>query len=207
MIPASSESNSKDFLVKVPDGNWADHMEYVERLAIFEPFESASHPQPELATHHDDDDVLDIGLDIHSVSEDDQETLLLGQCAAAAVSNDLDHTFFFLLYCHAAEKLEAEWPSPQPAQKPSWFAGFFLPPEPKTVKNRLPMFPDFVTDLTSTWNKPLSTRVTVPSYGQYLDFSSTPMEPSLAAYLAPSHHHGMDGPTTLPSKHCRFSAS
>ncbi|XP_039904084.1 uncharacterized protein LOC120744034 [Simochromis diagramma] len=33
------------------------------------------------------------------------------------------------------------------------------------------------------------------------------MEPSLAAYLAPSHNHGVGGPATLPSKHCRFSAS
>ncbi len=33
------------------------------------------------------------------------------------------------------------------------------------------------------------------------------MEPSLAAYLAPSHNQGVGGPTSLPSKHCRFSAS
>ncbi len=34
-----------------------------------------------------------------------------------------------------------------------------------------------------------------------------PMEPSLVAYLAPSHNQGVGGPTSLPSKHCRFSAS
>lgn len=62
-----------------------------------------------------------------------------------------------------------EWPSPPPAQKQSRFSGFFLPPEPTTVRNNLPMFPDFVAELTLTWNKPLSTRTTVPSYGQFLD--------------------------------------
>ncbi|XP_013769601.1 mitogen-activated protein kinase kinase kinase kinase 4-like [Pundamilia nyererei] len=36
--------------------------------------------------------------------------------------------------------------------------------------------------------------------------ANTPgMEPSLAAYLAPSHNHGVGGPTTLPYKQCRFS--
>lgn len=30
---------------------------------------------------------------------------------------------------------------------------------------------------------------------------------SLAAYLAPSDNHGINSPTTLPSKHCRFTAS
>lgn len=34
-----------------------------------------------------------------------------------------------------------------------------------------------------------------------------PMELSLAAYLPPSHNHGVGDPTTLPSKQCRFSKS
>lgn len=52
-------------------------------------------------------------------------------------------------------------------------------------------------------------------YGQYMELDGTqgaglanlpPMEPSLDAYLASSHNHGVGGPTTLPSKDCRFSA-
>ncbi|KAL2102052.1 hypothetical protein ACEWY4_003813 [Coilia grayii] len=31
----------------------------------------------------------------------------------------------------------------------------------------LPLFPDFVTELTSSWNKPFSTRASVPSYAQF----------------------------------------
>ncbi len=78
------------------------------------------------------------------------------------------------------------------------------------------MFPDFVAELSSTWNKPLSTRATVPSYGQFLDLDGAekaglvnppPMEASLAAYLALAQNHSVGSPTTLPSKCCRFSAS
>ena len=54
-----------------------------------------------------------------------------------------------------------DWPSPPPAQKPSRFSGFFLLPEPTTVRNNLPVFPDFVAELTLMRNKPLSTRATL----------------------------------------------
>ncbi len=96
------------------------------------------------------------------------------------------------------------------------FMGFFHPSEPTAVKNHLPMFPNFVSELTSTWNKPLATCIMVPGCRQYLDLDGAdkvglvnppPMEPSLAAYLALSHNQGVGGPTSLPSKHCRFSAS
>ncbi|KAL7398707.1 hypothetical protein ABVT39_013841 [Epinephelus coioides] len=191
-------------------------MEYVDGLAECEtePSQGASQPPLQLAACHNDDDVLDISLDVHGLSEDEQEALSSGQYTAAAASVDRDDTSFLSLYRRAAEKLEVEWASPPPTQKPLRFAGFFLPPEPTTVKNSLPLFPDFVAELTSTWNKPLSTRVTVPGYGQYLDLDGAekaglvnppPMEPSLAAYLAPAQNHGVGGPTTLPSKHCRFS--
>ncbi|CAK6955814.1 uncharacterized protein LOC121813534 [Scomber scombrus] len=191
-----------------PKSPLVDHMEYLDGLAKCEldPSEGASQPLPQLAACHDDDDVLDIGLDMHGLSEDAQEALSSCHYTAAAALVDRDDTSFLSLYRRVAEKLEVEWPSPPPAQKPLQFAGFFLPPEPITIKNSLPLFPDFVAELTSTWNKPLSTRITVPGYGQYLDLDGAekaglvnplPMEPSLAAYLAPA----------LPSKHCRFSAS
>nr|XP_013888376.1 PREDICTED: uncharacterized protein LOC106535818 [Austrofundulus limnaeus] len=168
-----------------------------------------------LDLHHRGEDVLDIGLDVHGLSEDDDEPGPSTEAPAAVGANQED-TSFLSLCCRAAQKLEVDWPAPPPAQKPLRFAGFFLPTEPTAVKNHLPMFPDFVSELTSCWTKPLSTRVTVPGYGPYLDLEGAenaglvnipPMEPSLAAYLAPSHNHGVSRPTTLPSKPCRFSAS
>lgn len=52
-------------------------MEYVEGLAKSEPEPSmsASQPQLGLAARHDDDDPLDTGLEIHALSEDEQESL------------------------------------------------------------------------------------------------------------------------------------
>ncbi|XP_076746637.1 uncharacterized protein LOC112431703 [Maylandia zebra] len=219
--PASSESEDENFQVDVPAISWADHMEYVDGLADDgpEPCRSADGLQPGLkpaSAPQEDDDVLDIGLDIHGLSEDEQESSLSTQYAAAAAPVGHDDTSLFSLFRRAAEKLQVDWPSPPPARKPSRFAGFFLPPEPATAKNCLPMFPDFLCELTASWDKPLSTRVTVPGYGQYMELDGAegaglanppPMEPSLAAYLAPSHNHGVGGPATLPSKHCRFSAS
>ncbi|XP_073320639.1 uncharacterized protein [Pagrus major] len=177
-----------------------DHMECADGLAGFEraPSEGASQPLPGLASYHEDDDMLDVGLDVHGLSEDEQEPLSSGQYAAAAAPVDQVDTSFLSPYRRAAEKLEVDWPSPPPAQKLSRFSGFFLPPEPTTVRNNLPMFPDFVAELTSTWNKPLSTCAMVPGYGQFLDLDGAekaglvnppPMEASLAAYLTPAQNH------------------
>ncbi|XP_053354207.1 uncharacterized protein LOC128526406 [Clarias gariepinus] len=210
-VPASPVSADEEFPSEVPAPSWADQMEYLEGSEDRGLSYSAGQQHA-----FEDDDVLDIGLEIHGLSEDEHEIVPPAQSSAATALTARDDTSFFALYRRAAKKLEVEWPSPQPAQKPSRFAGFFLPPEPTTVKNCLPMFPDFVGELTSSWSKPLSTRVSVPGYGQYLELdgaekaglvSPPPMEPSLAAYLAPSHNHGVSGPTLLPSKHCRFSSA
>lgn len=73
------------------------------------------------------------------------------------------------------------------------------------VKKSLPMFPDFVYELTASW-----------SNEQYNDLDNgeeaglanpLPVEPFVAAYLVQSHNHGVGGPTTMAFKHCRFSAS
>lgn len=72
------------------------------------------------------------------------------------------------------------------------------------------MFLDFFAKFTLTWNKPLSIRTAVPCYGQFLDLDGaekaglvnhSPMEESLAEYLAPAQNHSVSSPTTLPSKH------
>lgn len=90
---------------------------------------------------HDSDGLLDISLDIHSLSEDEQEELSLNQYTAAASSAiQLDTSFLSLIRC-AAEKLSIDWPFPPPTQKTLPFTGFFLPPEQTTVKNSLAMFP------------------------------------------------------------------
>ena len=217
--PASSGvSDGEDLLVGVPAFSWADHMEGTEDLADVEPGPSgaANQLQLEADTCPEDDDILDIGLDVHGLSEEEQEDMSSDQLTAADAPVNVRDNSFLALCRRAADKLEVEWPSPPPAQKRSRFAGFFLPPEPTAVKNVLPLFPDFVAELTSTWNKPLSTRVTVPGSGQFMDLDGAekaglvnppPMEPSLAAYLAPSHNQGVGSPAALPSKPCRFSAA
>ncbi|CAI5667496.1 unnamed protein product [Oreochromis niloticus] len=75
--PASSESEDEDFPVDVPAISWADHMEYVDGLADDEPepCRSADGLQPGLkpaSAPQEDDDVLDIGLDIHEFTTDIQ---------------------------------------------------------------------------------------------------------------------------------------
>lgn len=211
-----SSGSDDELQAEVPATSWADHMELMDELAD-EQVQHVDHEQPlsQLSAPYEDDDILDVGLDLPGSSDEDQEDLPSSDHAATAVPASQDDASFLSLYRRAAGKLDVEWPSSPPAQKRSRFAGFFLPPEPTTVKNRLPMYPDFVSELTSSWSKPLSTRVTVPGFGQYSDLEGAesaglvhppPMEPSLAAYLAPSQNHGVIGPATLPSKHCRFSA-
>lgn len=97
--------------------------------------------------------------------EYEQDPLSSGQYAAAPV--DQVDTSFLSLYHRADKKLEVDWASLPPAQKLSRFSGFFLPPKPMTVRNSLPMIPDFVAELTSTWNKPL-TRTVVAGCGLLL---------------------------------------
>lgn len=70
--PALSKSDDQEVLVDVPAGIWADHMELDEGLAELEAETSqcVSQQQLGLAAHHDDNDVLDIGLDMHGLLED-----------------------------------------------------------------------------------------------------------------------------------------
>lgn len=140
------------------------------------------------------------------LSEDEQESLSSAQRAAATALASYDDASLYP--CFATGPLLHQ------------FVEFFLPPEPMGPKIHLPMFLEFVCKLTASWSKPPSNHITVPAYWQYMELGSmeymddtneaglanTPgMEPSLAAYLAPSHNHGVGGPTTLPYKQCRFS--
>lgn len=55
-------------------------MELVEGLPELEsePSHSASQSQLGLAAHNDDNGMLDIGLDVHALSEDEQDALSFG---------------------------------------------------------------------------------------------------------------------------------
>ncbi|KAK0135181.1 Toll-like receptor 7 [Merluccius polli] len=98
--PASSESGDEELLVQDPVENWADHMESASGLAGSEPGPSVGAGQPllELASYHDEEDMLDICLDLHDLSEDEQEPLSSGQYTAAAASVDQVDTSFHSLY-------------------------------------------------------------------------------------------------------------
>lgn len=189
--------------------SWADQMEEISELELAAPQQLAA----PLAQTIDatEDEIFDLGLDEHGFSEDEDQPDL--QATQAIPPVETDNTFF-ALYRRAAQKLDVEWPPTPPAQKPTRFSGFFLPQTPSAAKPRLPLFPDFVTELTASWNKPLSTRASMPGYAPFLEHEGAdkagllnppPMESSLAAYLAPAQNYGVAGPTTLPSKHCRFS--
>ncbi|XP_039462961.1 glycerol-3-phosphate dehydrogenase, mitochondrial [Oreochromis aureus] len=94
---------------------WADHMEYVDGLADDERNHAGALDglQPGLkpaSAPQEDDDVLDIGLDIHGLSEDEQESSLSAQCAAAAALVGHDDASLFSLFRRAAEKLQVDWP-------------------------------------------------------------------------------------------------
>lgn len=59
--PACSESYNREFLLKVPVVNWADHMEYADEVGWNE--------RLELSTHHNETDILDVSLEIHGLSD------------------------------------------------------------------------------------------------------------------------------------------
>lgn len=50
-----------------------------------EPFDAATKQQLGLTAHHDDDDILDNGLNVHGWFKDDPEGLLFGQYVSAAL--------------------------------------------------------------------------------------------------------------------------
>lgn len=83
---ASSMPNGEELLFGDSVESWADHMASADGIAEYEPdtTDCANQPLQGLDICHDRDDPLDIGLDIHGLSEDEQEKLLLDQYTAAA---------------------------------------------------------------------------------------------------------------------------
>lgn len=70
--------------------SWADHMESADRIAEYVPgtTDSANQPLQGLDVCYDREDPMDIGLDIHGLSEDEQEKLLFDQYTTAAASEN-----------------------------------------------------------------------------------------------------------------------
>lgn len=97
----------------------------------------------------DDDNMLDICLDVH-IYQDEEEVL----------SSDQDDASFSSMHCCAAKNQEV------PSTPLARCSLQDFPP----IKNRLPVLPDFISELTSTWNKLLSICVTTTTHD--LDISS-----------------------------------
>ncbi|MEQ2231378.1 hypothetical protein ILYODFUR_038973 [Ilyodon furcidens] len=77
--------------VEVPASSWADHMEYVDGLAD----KAGARSQLQLEPLQREDDVLGIGLDVHGLSDDEDESL--PSQAAGAAPADLGNMSFFSL--------------------------------------------------------------------------------------------------------------
>lgn len=127
---APSMSNDEEPVVREIIESWTDHTEFTDGLPEYEPGTSdcANQTPQGLDICHDSDNLLDIGLDIHGLSENEQEELSSDQSKLTHPSS-----------CCAVAQLKAS-------------------SEPMTVKNSLPMFLDFVKEQTSMWHKPLSTQ-------------------------------------------------
>lgn len=116
---------------------------------LVRPEEDVAQSQFQLDLYQGDKDMLDNGLDLHGLSEDDNKLFLAQGTAVAATPVDQNDTFFSL-YQSTAEKLDIEWPSSPPAQKPLWLDWFYFPPKPAVVNNLVPLFPEFVSELEQT---------------------------------------------------------
>lgn len=77
---------------------------------------------------------------------DEQQSLLSAQCATAAPLAGQNNISVFSTFHHTVEKLRVERPSTNLWQ----FVEFFLPAKLTTEYNCLPVFPDFVSELTTS---------------------------------------------------------
>lgn len=68
-----------------------------------------------------------------------------------AGGSDVIEDPFIELYQRVAGKLLVDWPVPPPIQKNSCFGGFYLSPVKTVVKTRLPLYPDYMAELTALW--------------------------------------------------------
>lgn len=87
---ASSMPDGEELLFGDPVESWADHMESADGIAEYVPgtTDCANQPLQGLDDCYDREDPMDIGLDIHGLSEDEQEKLSLDQYTAAAASEN-----------------------------------------------------------------------------------------------------------------------
>lgn len=115
--------------------------------------------------------------------------------------------------CHqAAKRLEVLWPTLLPHQHRTRLVGnHFLPKQQATVRHKLPVFPDFMTELMQSWASPKAP-LSLP-FTQFSDLEDmepaglakiTPMDETLAVYLAPKPNMSTSKPT-LTSMQCCHS--
>ncbi|KAI7814652.1 hypothetical protein IRJ41_023079 [Triplophysa rosa] len=193
----STETNPEAALAVLAEvaGTWGDRAE-----------EETGVPMniPEFVYQEDDSVSLDAGEDFYD------DTLQAGQMqdspSASVETGGVD--------TGAAEKLSVDWLAPPPVQRDSCFGGFYLAPMQTVVRTRLPLYPDCLAELTSSWSKPTSPPPPVLGVTKFTELegaeaaglmSAPPMEHSLVAYLAPSRNTSITSTPTLPTGPCRFS--
>ncbi|KAI7798269.1 hypothetical protein IRJ41_024254, partial [Triplophysa rosa] len=175
---------------------------------------------PEFVYQEDDSVTLDAGEDFYD------DTLQAGQMQdspSASVETggvDTGEDSFIDLFRRAAEKLSVDWPVPPPVQKDSRFGGYYLAPMQTVVRTYLPLYPDCLAELTSSWSKPTSPPPPVPGATKFTELegaeaagliSAPPMEHSLKHALQKhgynKHSHSSDRPLPEQARTARALSS
>ncbi|CAM4608253.1 unnamed protein product [Leuciscus chuanchicus] len=116
----------------------------------------------------------------------------------------------------AVGKLNIEWPpDKQEATKKSMLDERFLQARPQPSRRSLPFFPDLHTEVSRSWNKPLSSRLSSPNVHIYSSivgskekgYGTMPrVEENFASHLSPDAASSLRAPA-LPSKPCRTTSA
>ncbi|MGL5405218.1 MAG: hypothetical protein ACRDAX_00050, partial [Propionibacteriaceae bacterium] len=116
----------------------------------------------------------------------------------------------------AVEKLNIDWPSERQDVRPkSKLDERFLPARSQPQRRGLPFFPDLHTEVSRSWEKPMSYRVFSPQSTHYSSimnkkehgYGEMPkIEDTLASYLSPESASSLKAPT-LPTKPVKLTSS
>ncbi|CAM4341551.1 unnamed protein product [Leuciscus chuanchicus] len=116
----------------------------------------------------------------------------------------------------AVDKLKIDWPSEvQEATVKSKLDERFLQPRSQPLRRSLPFFPDLHTEVSRSWNKPFSSRISGPNVHLYSNilgareegYGMMPrVEESFASHLSPDAASSLRAPT-LPTKPCRTTSA
>ena len=116
----------------------------------------------------------------------------------------------------AVAKLNIDWPAEvQEATVKSKLDERFLQPRSQPLRRSLPFFPDLHTEVSRSWGKPFSSRVSGPNIHIYADimgareegYGMMPrVEESFATHLSPDAASSLRAPA-LPTKPCRTTSA